>query len=335
MPGYQVTRRNSQARGRYAPYVRAAGRVAGRIIRSHIRKAPVRKSSGFAQTEATPSSNEATMGGGITTQNDVQVQYKRGKRKSYGKSKFAKRVEAVLKKEIAPRTIVFNDTISQSIAAAADTQAISACVVLGSYGGADNTSAEVGMRDMFTLCNNDPDNNEASESLMVTTSIIDITFCNTGAAPLEVDIYSMICVKNTNHQATPLTEVTTAENQTPTMGGATALTMAVRGTTPFDFPMFAKLGNRIISKTKHFVAANGGVFTTQWRNSKKRYVKTQTLIGQNGTDYCYENYTRYYLIVVKKVVGNAALAALWSIGTTRKYIYKPFAQQNKVWDGVL
>jgi len=328
MPGYQISKRRASMPAVGAVnkirHIASAAKAVGDAVQS------VRRAS-------TVSNSETTHGGGLTTQNDKTVQYigKRRGRKQKKAQKFRKRVLKAMQPSIGSRTVIKNSALSGSIAAGVDTQAFNYAVMYGNSGTTDTTQL-CGCADIRLLSSNDTNTNEESENYNVTSGFLDFTFANTGSAPLEVDVYTVIATgKTSDRAADPGLEISNAEGSTPTVGAAGPLIGSQRGVTLFDFPLWSRLGNKITAKTKHFVGPNGGVFTGSLRENRQHYIKGSEIYRNAvNTNFVYSGMTKFYVFVVKKVSGFSATAAAWSIGCTRKILYKP-TTSNKLFDAVL
>jgi hypothetical protein len=273
--------------------------------------------------------SEGSAAAGVTTQNDKSVQYKakRISKKLKRKLKWNRKVIKATKSNIGTRTAVFNTEMAGTQAAGVATQFFNWACLHGNNGDTD-TTLSCGARDIALLASRDVLTDSKANSFYISTAILDFTFTNSGEAPLEVDVYTVQTRKTANHLGSPAGELVAAEADTPTIGVSySALTAITRGATLFDFPLFARRGNKILTKTKHFVSPDGGVFTGQMKIN--RYARiNNNMVTTNDPDYTYPGLTKYYVFQVKKVSGFAGSAAAWSIGTTRKYCYKPSFDQT-------
>jgi len=112
------------------------------------------------------------------------------------------------------------------------------------------------------------------------------------------------------------------------LGGAgTGATIHLRGTTPWDFPQaLGRYRIKIWKKTKYFVQ-NGGQFTFQIRDPKRRVTGFEKM--QNATGANRPGWTRHVFMIAKLtpglLVGNTVATTYGealSIGCTRKYMLK-------------
>jgi len=276
--------------------------------------------------------------GGVTNNYDESTQYVKSRMPSRKKRQWKKMIKkdrAMDMSKIATQIAIKNSSISQSIAAAAGTQAYFAVALKGNNGTVDNSSV-VGMRDLYLIVNADNTGsiNTNAKGFILSSAVLDITFTNTGSCPLEVDMYTCQAKRGNTHLADPVTEQGAAETSTPTIGTGSALALTQRGATPFDFPLWSRYGNQILKKQKFFVTINGGTFTSQMKDPRNTWMSSLSVGHPSGTDYTYKGITKYLFFVVKKVAGFDATAASFTCGATRRYAYK-IVQNNTVGDMVV
>lgn len=263
---------------------------------------------------------------GITSQYDRGTQYSKksmpGRKKRAWKRAIQKD-RALDMRKIATQIAIKNSTLNDSFTT--DTQSVRYIGLKGNFGTVDGANTNCGMRDLATIASNDGFTDGKHESFYLGSAILDVTYTNIGTTPLEVDVYDCIPRKATSHLGSPLLEMTRAEGDTPQIGAAASVLLSARGTTPFDFPLFARQGNTIMKKTKYFVSPNGGTFTYQTKDPRNHFISSQDILNQSsgdGQNYVYRNITQYQIIVTKKVAGYGATTASYAIGATRRYAYK-------------
>lgn len=278
--------------------------------------------------------DENATGGGISGQIDRVVQYRKKKMPAKKKKAWKRKIKqnrAMDIKALGTRSILLNHSIADNIPIADNGQKAQVIGFKSNWGVVDNATNLMGLRDYAIISSNDSGADQTTEAFIVTSAIIDVTYSNTGTISLEVDVYTVRARNSGNHGADPLTELADAATETTTIGAAASLQITDRGSTPFDFPLFAKRGNTILSKTKHFVPA-GSTFTVQQRDARNVYMPSSAIVKANGTDYTYKGETVYYLFITKKVIGYTSTLGTWVIGASRKYTYKVM-EGNAVRDG--
>ena len=122
--------------------------------------------------------------------------------------------------------------------------------------------------------------------------------------------------------------ILSAQAETGTLPGQTALELQFRGVSIFDLPVLIKvIGLKVWSKKKYLVP-RGNVATYQYRDPKNHYVTAasvregvpNTTVESQGLGFVQDNLTRGVFIVTKKVPGGTGNATL-ECNVTRKYSY--------------
>lgn len=296
-----------RSRSRWAPYIRAGARVAGRLA-YNVGKSYVK--SRFSKRSTTT---------GVTNQYDRKTVYRRRRmprRRRRRWVRFVKRVQAVEDKALATKTLVFNSGDSQEWA---DGSQRFICMHLyGKNGG----GGELGAGDVWVMAKNDPNANESCEGMRFTSAIIDTTVYNGGETSLEFDVYEMYPTGKNHITPSWTSDQQYVEVNTPGVDNVyNNIDILERGCTPFDFPMMTKLGWRILKKTK-YIMSPGQTFTYQHRDPKNRFVPSIN-VDQEGasTDLILSGATRTFLIIAKPVPGVEGTNK-FAVGCTRTYRYK-------------
>lgn len=281
-----------------------------------------------------------TSGRGITNQYDKGFIYRK-KRMPYGRKKkwinFSRRVKAVIDKGLGTRSIVFNETITTSVTTGQTLAYAHLYSLVGQPSGTNNN--ESACNDLGRMIVRD-DNSNASK-IHFKSAIMDLTFNgypddSTNNSPMEVDVYEIMWKKN-NYPGDFNAYLALQETQTPTLTGYPfGLTLGNRGVTPFEIPLLARGGMRIIKKTKYFLSRGGSTFTYQIRDPKNRYFSAQKLSSEaSNTEFCLGGWTRTIMFIIKTVPGaDPGIGNGVSIGVTRSYAYSK-NEQNEVGDGLL
>lgn len=309
------SRRNRNL-GRFVPYAKAAMRLGAKLAGNRVTKT-------WTKTKKNKYS-----GGGVTTQHDKTLQYKRKPAPRRLKKKYRRQAKAYtwnLTKSLGTTTAVRNATLAGSWIAGATTQfAVATCL----YGlnGTGATPTLNGFNDVATVCNLDGTTDDKGEKVLFTSAVMDLTYTNTSTVQFtqEVDIYEIIFIGQQSG-----TDILTDYNEcfaaAPKLGGpSTAITdFSPRGVTPFECPIASAKGYRVIKKTKYFVSA-GQSFTYQYRDPGNHWMSTiRWLQNAAANQYAWKNVTRTFLFVAKPVIGTpAGNAGSFSVGCTRKYAYK-------------
>lgn len=265
-------------------------------------------------------------GGGVSTQHDQSMQYRRKNMPRYKKNSwknFTKKVKAVIGASLGTYTIVSNS--SGDFKAAGDAQEFGSFVLCGR--GGEDKFGDVGNRDLEDIASATP----LSGQIMLRSAILDCTFTNIGSTKIEMDIYH-VRYGNEN-QSKNLSEAynesynrtvsTSLIVQTGTTGSN--LTMASRGATPFNFPQaISACGMKILKKTKYFVPV-GDCITYQLRDPRnytyKRSATAEGPAGQIDNGFVIPYKTQGLIVVIKNIIRNAGTPAQLSYGVTRSYTY--------------
>lgn len=313
-------RKRSSPRGRfhrYAPYIRTAAKVGGRLYNAY---------------QNYKKKNNTSSGSGVTSQHDRAVQYRRKKAPRRIKKKARrsrKRHEWNILKDLAPQTAVRNGTLSGSWAAGVTTQYAVDCCIYGLNGAVDNASDQ-GYQDVSVVLSADPQANDSFEKICFSTAILDVTYTNTSTVQFtqEVDVYEIIFTRQ-NSGTRLLGDYNAAFAATPITGSGTAVTdFTPRGMTPFECPLASAQGYKVLKKTKYFISA-GNCFTYQIKDKKNYWLyghQWKNAAAANEAQWSYK--TRNLLFITKPIAGTpVGNAGSFSIGCTRKYLYK-LVQEN-------
>lgn len=290
---------------RYGQYVGAATRLAYRAYRSY-----------------TGTRKSVTSGSGVTAQYDKKTQYVK-RRMPYRRRKrwvrFSRKVAAVMQKDIATRTVVYNGLVTTTgdIANNATDQGVAEVMLYGFKGDTDAFYIQ-GARDIQTLLTT----LQLSEitKIRMKSAVLDLT-ARAINQPVELDVYEVICNKSTTY-TTLKSAVVQGFLDTPTpVGGTTGLTLVRRGVTLFDCPKAIKAtGMKIVKKTKYFLPA-GNTMTYQIRDPKNRYMNIGAVSTAAEPGFNLRGYTRVVFFVWKALPGVTGDPAQLLIGATRKYAY--------------
>lgn len=269
---------------------------------------------------------------GVTQQYDRNVQYVRKsapRRIKKRARKSRKNHEWNLIKDLGSNSVLRNSTIGGSWTAGTTTQFSCAAALYGLRGTADGAT-ECGFRDVLTIVGTDPGIDAQNEKFMFTTGIMDITYTNTSVVQFtqEVDVYEIIFTGR-NSGPTLVTDYNAAFDLTPahSLGGVAVDNFAPRGITPFECPLASARGYKVIKKTKYFISA-GNCFTYQIKDKGNKWLHGHNLQNAEANFEAQWRYkTRNVLFIAKPITGTpVANAGSFSIGVTRKYLYKTIDQ---------
>lgn len=285
-----------------------------------------------------------TSGVGVTTQHDASAIYRkksmpRGKKRRW--RKFVKRVNAVSEKELGSRTVVFNESLTNSNVTSGYQLCSTWCVY-------PNQSGTQWLRDLSEIYANenssdptasDGETVDATTKFIFQSAVMDLTFRNhsylatteTLSGKMEVDVYELTMKRRSMDELTAVGNLTDAlnnsSNSTKVIGGSgTHVNIFNRGVTPFDIPhALSRWGIKIHKKTKYFVES-GGTFTYQVRDPGRYSLTREDMESVKGFNR--PGMTRIVYFVTKMVpgvvVGNTSgdVVQEYIIGCTRKYMYK-------------
>lgn len=305
---------------RIAPYMRAGMRIPA-YLRAGIRMYQSYRSARSSSTQT----KRVSSGQGVTNQYDRKTVYRK-KRMPYRKKKnwikFSKKVNYVVDKSLAKRTIVLNDqfTLGNN---GVNLQCYGIVHLYGKKGTSNapypTIEHELGQSDVSTLMGSDTATDNLNEGLRFCSGILDMTIRNYDSNDtLEVDLYEIMYTKDIA-QPNFISAMQTLQSATPAIGSTTPVNLHTRGMTPFDISLLLQQGIKIQKKTKYLLAPNECA-TYQIRDPKNYQFKTSDLSinGQFITKYK----TRSILIVVKNCPSLDAEQE-WNLtcGVTRKYSY--------------
>lgn len=283
-------------------------------------------------------------GVGVTAQHDATNIYRkrsmpRGKKRRW--RKFIKKVNTVSEKELGSRTVVFNETLT-------NTNTVSQNQLNSTWALYSNSAGTQWMHDLQTIyaLENTADPTAAAGStidgttkFLFQSAVMDFTFRNhsyisgteTLSGKMEVDVYELYLKRRTVDDTTELGELTSCFNNsaitTQTIGGTgSGISIYSRGATPWDLPhALSRWGMKITKKTKYFVES-GGTFTYQMRDPGRHSISREDMEQVAGFNR--PGITRVVYFVTKMVpgvqIGSTAglIVQEYIIGCTRKYMYK-------------
>lgn len=319
----------------------------------------LRPGSGFRQItngyrssrDGRPAPAGVRSGMGVTVQHDARQIYQRTRmprrRRKQWKG-FVRKVNAVSERSLGSRSVVFN-TAQTFQNLTTGSQGLGYCAL---YSG--RSSGDSFMNDLVNLSSYENIGNPTAAAgitigdttkWLFQSAILDVTFRNTSGvlsssgtvitldsiAKLEVDVYEIISSREWTDNGGDKFDVTSTltygASITPTIGNSgTALTLALRGVTPWEIPAALSYYRlKILKKTKYFVN-NGDTFTYQVRDPK-RHVLLQERMEQLATGNV-PRLSRHILVIFKMVPGitvggsDGNYVERISLGITRKYFYK-------------
>lgn len=303
----------------------------------------------------------STSGVGVTVQHDERRVYRKSKmprrrRKAWRRK--VRMVHAIAEKDYGTNTIVFNKT-QEYFNTTAGNHCI-AIVPLYSMQSGDTTTFlfhndlnTIGL--MFNSGNPTAATGgtlQQATKLLFQSGVLDVTIRNTsgtivtpssGTTPpvvnqdsslvMEVDVYEMTSGRDwssdLSYGSINSMDRCFANGQADTLnlgGAGTGVDIFFRGVTPFDVPLaLSRYRLKVWKKTKYFLT-NGGQFTYQIRDPKRRVVSAQAITDQKGANW--PGWTRHLFIIAKltpgATVGNLVSqdAECLQIGATRKYMVK-------------
>lgn len=310
---------------RYRPYMAAAMSLGRRLAGRMSRK------SGTSYSRTNRRSYKS--GSGVTSQYDKATQYRRKvapKRIKRKCRKLAKNYEWNLIRSLGTNTWLRNSSLFGSWVAGATTQfAVNAC--LFGLRGSGDSPVQAGFQDLQQILGQDTSMDNAFEKAIFSSGVMDITYTNTSTVQFtqEVDVYEIIFVGRTSG-GTCLIDYNAQFTATPTIGLGTAIgDFSPRGVTPFECPGASSMGYRVIKKTKYFISA-GNCFTYQIRDSKNKWLEgSEFWVTSQSGESQWRAKTRNVLFISKPISGTpAGNAGSFSIGVTRKYMYKVLQKNN-------
>lgn len=292
----------------------------------------------------TKTKKRITSGSGVTAQHDSRVVYRKKWMPKYKKrpwKKFTRKVQAVLNKSLASKTIVFNSsqptTFGSPGTPAASAQVWNSIFLYGNNGdpGVSGTSTTIGggdLRKCVSILTGISDAvTAANTKIRFSSAVLDITFCHSGSytGPVELDVYDVVFRKETPNSSIGAT-IANAEGATRAISPvAGTLTLNSRGVTPFDLPLFlSATGCTILKKVKYFMSV-GQAVTYQIRDPRNRTLTKYDITdyGVTSTDntsgygsWIKERWTRGVIYIVKPVAGFPDAPITFYAGATRKYL---------------
>lgn len=325
----QMARTRSGKRFRSRPSVRTQKR---------IRAAPALRSN----------QRQMHSGLGVTVQHDERRIYSKRSMPRYKKrgwKRFTNKVHAVSEKDLGSRTVVFNKSQTFSNTTAGN-QGLSYCS-LYSVGSTDSWMDDIvnlsGLENIGNPTAAAGDTVYNTTKWLFKSAILDVTLRNvstlmTGGvdnldatAKLEVDVYEIISSREWKDDVNESFSVTDAlaygASVTGTLANTgTAISMALRGCSPWDIPAaLSYFRLKILKKTKYFIG-NGDTFTYQIRDPRRHTILEKRMVNIGGGNL--PRFTRHVLCVFKLVPGltvgttNGTYKEQLAMGMTRKYFYK-------------
>lgn len=290
-----------------------------------------------------------TQDSGVTRQSDQKTQYvkksmPRYKKKQWGA--FTKRVQAVMLKQQATTTVLYNTQLQQNL----PTGGGNLIFITHLYGrqGVQSANQEVGNRDMWSMAKND---NRLLTYVSDTTSytnpgkalfksaVLDVTFRNNSADSVECDVYKLVYNRESDHPnlTNAITSIETHTDKIPGSGAA-QITLGDRGATLFELPnLLSDFNMKILSKKKYFVESKQS-FTLQHRdpgNFKMDVSEFEDLSADASQGYIKKGQTITFFFVVKKITGvvfGLDAPKEIAIGITRKYCYSVLSANDRAYD---
>ena len=318
MPIGKYVRTAMRAYQQYGPYAKAAYRgykLGRKIVKSSMQNNRTNRKR-----------TQSRMYSGVTNQYDVKTIYRRKSMPRRQKKQWKRAVRkhtAIQLKSVGTRSCIRNGELTGS--QLGSSQYVQNIALYGLAGREDDPNS-IGFRDIYDIASQDTTQqiDEMNEKCIFTSGVMDLTFNNTGATKLEVDIYS-IRVKDIDVQHNLVRTYEEALAATTNNNAGAAVTLATRGWTPFEASVASAQGCRVFKKVKHFVGA-GEVFTHQirdpgnyWFNGAKLW--RPRLVAEENWNF--RKATQCLLIIVKNVVGGDPEAlGEWTIGVTRAYKWK-------------
>lgn len=266
-----------------------------------------------------------TSGTGVTRQHDFKNQYYKKRMPRYKKRKwvsFVKKVRAVHNKDLGTKTIVFNNTKSNTVTSST-TQAWDFFTLYGVNG--NSSGNELGTGDLNTIFQNCTLSTVNMDKITFKSAVLDLTFANTGTTKLEVDLYHWTfwgkgrSLSFTDASVSAATQ--TGTDDPNGLGNLQALQILQRGVTPFDMPaLIRNLQATIVKKVKYFIEV-GDTITYQIRDPKEHVISENDVNLGNINNLAQPRLTQGVLFIAKPITGGGFAGTAWSIGATRKYAF--------------
>jgi len=324
---HKVIRRSRSSR--YAPYFRAAGRIATRAATHY---AAARTYAQYGRRV------RGRFGVGVTNQFDRANVYRKKRmppRKRKRWTKFIKKVRAAENTTLGTRTRVFNNQIQfeQASSAGPVKNQLYKSVALYSMDGVQSWD-----KDLRNLMDNDGDISRSGKVQLI-SGIFDMTLVNSSVdgdgnlMGIELDVYLATCKKqltykdaagNWQNNKNIDDAMNDGQETSSNIGGLARANTFDRGTTPFDMTLaLSSFGIKILSKKKYFLP-HGNQMTYQMRDPKNRQISKDTVENTRGQNK--PGFTKFLILVAKGLPGAVSSGDLYKvrldIGCTRKYAYK-------------
>lgn len=313
---------------RRGSYLGAAMRTAKRIALANLSTNMIKRARRSIGTQTDtmykkPFSNIVT-----TAQHDYQTQYRKRKLPNRIRKRYRKAFKSFVHKSlklVGSNTVVKNQSVSV-VTSAAIPQTFTT-IHLGAMNGTSST--EPGLGDINTLVSNDT-RIASSGKMLIKTASLDCTMRNTGNNPIEVDVYHIVYTDATR-ETSWYAQYNNAVTNTPAIGTLTSLNLNQRGVQLFDFPDMLKRGQKILKKTKVFLPV-GNTATYRFKLRSNQWISPSNELQDNYGFYK-PYYTQTLVFVVKPTVGSDDTSN-FTVGCTRKYLYKIFEDDRDA-DGIL
>lgn len=291
-------------------------------------------------------SGRGVLGGSNADRNLVYRKTRMPSNKRRRWKSFIKKVNAVQEKDLGTRTVMWNDTITQTVTTSGE----QSCMTLALYAVA-STKAYLNDLKLISALENTGNSTAAaggttdqSTRYMFTSAIMDVTIRNSstfceivnerkldGRAAIELDVYEIGIRNETEDNVSGHNDMSSMLNayDTKEIGGTgNGIQIQDRGATPFEFGnSIGRFGIKIYKKTKYFIP-NNQTITHQIRDPK-RHVATQGYMDRKS-GWNMQGWTRCIFLVYKLVPGlplgpittPGTFQQEITVGNTRVYKYK-------------
>lgn len=253
---------------------------------------------------------------GLTNQYDKKTIYRKRRmprRRRRRWVRFARKTNAVVRKDLGTQSFVRSTTTTLTIAAGSATAQTSASATLYGFAGFGGDADDMVQLDTASSESN-------FNKVLMCSAVLDVTFTNNGSTTLELDVYYVICRKDVPaalYDSINGTFTSTFTKQQTLPGiGVTALLSTTRGVTPFQNSIFCSYW-KVIRKTK-YILTGGQTGTYQLRDPKDWVYNVDMHNNRTAT----RGRTKGLLFVMKSTPDNSASASSLALGTIRTYSYK-------------
>lgn len=168
-----------------------------------------------------------------------------------------------------------------------------------------------------------------SRNYLLKSSVMEIYCEPVGTIDCVFDIYEIVYQKK---KGNPINQSASLQATLAASGGlqagGTALTMGVRGVTPFDLPaLIRNYGAKVIKKSTNFCQAGAGGFTYIVKDFRKQQVDYPQLSIDLGSKFCLQGFTKSVLIVCKPLVNDSSGVAGFRATRDVHYRVQPAVNQ--------